>query len=64
MMKNTRFTRKTLDYKSKLTHSGDAQKMSCNANHRHWATHCKPETTKTGDSSNACVCLYRPRKLL
>jgi len=21
--------------------------------------HCKPETKKKGDSSNACVCLYR-----
>jgi len=25
---------------------------------------CKPETKKTGDSSNACVCLYRSLKLL
>ena len=49
---------KTLDYKSKLTHSENAQKMRCNANHRDidCATHCKPETKKTEDSSNACVC--------
>ena len=62
--KNTRFTKKTLDYKSKLKHSENGQKMCCNANHRHCATHCKPETKKTGDSSNACVCLYRSLKLL
>jgi len=24
-------------------------------NHRHHVTHCKPETKKTGDSSNACL---------
>jgi len=57
MIKNTRFTEKTLDYKRKLTHSENAQKMCCNANHKHCATHCKPETKKTGDNSNACVCL-------
>jgi len=63
MMKSTRFTKKTLDYKNKLTHSENAQKLRCNANHRHCATHCKPETKKTGDSSNACIYLYRPMKL-
>jgi len=63
MVKNTRFI-KTLHYKSKLTHSENAQKMHCNANHRHCATHWKQETKKTGDSSNACVCLYRSLKLL
>jgi len=26
---------------------------------RHCETHCKPETKKTGDNSNACICLYR-----
>jgi len=57
MIKNTRFAKKTLDNKSKLTHSENAQKMHCNANHGHCATHCKPETKKTGDRSNACVCL-------
>jgi len=36
MIKNTRFTKKTLDYK--LTHSENAQKSRCNANHRHCAT--------------------------
>jgi len=51
--------KKTLDYKRKLTHSESAQEMRCNANHRHCAIHCKPETKKMGDSSNACVCLYR-----
>jgi len=38
--------------------------MRSNANHRHCATHCKPEAKKMGDSSNACVCLYRTLKLL
>jgi len=38
--------------------------MRFKANHRHCTTHCKPETKKTGDSSNICVCLYRPLKLL
>jgi len=42
--------KKTPDYKSKLTHSENAQKTRCNANHRHCATHCKPETKKAGDS--------------
>jgi len=36
--------KKTPDYKSKLTHSGNAQKMRFNVNYRHCATHCKPET--------------------
>jgi len=27
-------------------------------------THWKPYTKKTGDSRNACVCLYRSLKLL
>jgi len=36
----------------------------CVAMQRHGATHCKPETKKTGDSSNACICLYRSLKLL
>jgi len=56
--------KKTLDYKSKPTHSENAQEMRCNANHRHCATHCKPETKKTGDSSNACGCLHRTLKLV
>jgi len=54
--KKTLDSQKTLDYKSKLTHSENAQKIRCNANHTHCATHCKPETKKTGDNSNACVC--------
>ena len=29
----------------------------------HCATHCKPKTKKTEDSSSACVCLYRSLKL-
>jgi len=62
MIKNTRFPKK--DYKSKLTHSENAQKMCCETNHRDCATHCKPETKKMGDSSNVCVCLYRSLKLL
>ena len=33
--------------------------MGYNANYTHCATHCKPETKKTGDSSNACVCCHR-----
>jgi len=63
MIKNTRFTQKTPDNKSKLTHSENTLKLRCNAKHRHCATHCKPETKKIGDSSNACVCLYRSVKL-
>ena len=59
--KNTIFTKKTPDYKSKLTQSENGQKMHYNANH--CPTHCKPETKKTGDSSNACVCLSRCRSL-
>jgi len=56
-MKNTRLHRQP-------THSENAQKMLCNANHKHCASHCKPETKKTGDSSNVCVCLYRSLKRL
>jgi len=63
MIKNTRFTKNTT-LKSKLTHSENPQKMCCNANHRHCATHCKTETKKTGNSRNTCVCLYKSLKLL
>jgi len=35
--KNTKFTKKQLDYKNKLRHSENAQKMRCNANHTHCA---------------------------
>jgi len=56
--------KKTLDYKSKLTHSEHAQKRRCNGNHRPCATYCKLETKNTGDSSNACGCLHRSLKLL
>jgi len=61
MIKNTRFTQKTLDYKSKLTHSENTLKLRCNATHRHCATHCKPETKETGDSSKGpafTLCLF------
>jgi len=62
-MKSTRFhdkktvdsQKKTLDYKIKLTHSYNAQKMRCNANPGHCATQCEQETKKTEDGSNACV---------
>jgi len=65
LQKRTRFhDKKTQDYRSKLTQSKNAQKMRCNPNHRHCATHCKPETKKTGDSTNTCVCLYKSLKLL
>ena len=65
LRKSTRFSDKnTLDYKNKLTHRENAQKMRCNANHGHCATHCKPETKKSGDSSNSCVCLYKSLKRL
>jgi len=40
--------KKTLDYKSNLTHSESAQKMRCNANCKHCAIHCKQETKKMG----------------
>jgi len=39
-----------------LTHSENAQKMRCNANHRHCPTHCKPETKTTGAATLVCVC--------
>jgi len=32
MIKNTRFTKKTLDYQSKVTHSENGQKERCNTN--------------------------------
>ena len=57
--KKHKINKKTPDYKRKFIHSENAQKMRCNASHRHCATHCKPETKKTGDGSNACACLYR-----
>jgi len=59
MIKNTRLQRQ-------LTHSENTQKMHCNANHKHCATHSKPETKKMGyTSSNVCVCLYnRSLKLI
>jgi len=45
--------------KSKLTHNENYQKMRCNANiDIAPLIACKPETKKTGDCSNACVCLY------
>jgi len=51
LWKSTRFhDEKTLDHKSKLAHSENAQKMCCNANHRYCATHWKPETEKMGDT--------------
>jgi len=60
--KNIRFTKKILDYKIKLTHSENTEKTHCNANHRRCTTHCKPETKKTGDSSNSLVAvLFRIR---
>jgi len=58
MIKNTRFTKNTRLQKQTYAQL-NAHKMGCNANHRHCATHCKPETKKTGDRSNGCVCLYR-----
>jgi len=64
MIKDTIFTQKTPDNKSKLTHSEYTLKLRCNAKHSHCATHCKPETKKIGDSSNICVYLYRSVKLL
>jgi len=64
MIKNTRFIQKTPDNKSKLTHSENTLTLRCIAKHKHCATHCKPETKEIGDSSNACVCLYRSVKLL
>jgi len=30
---------------------------------RHCPAHCKPETKKTGDSGNACVCFHMSLKL-
>jgi len=47
LRKSTRFhDKKTLDYKSKLTHSENDQKMRCNTNYKHCAIHCKPEQRK------------------
>jgi len=56
--------KKTLDYKSKLTHSENAQKMRWNARHRHCATHCKPEIKKTGDEQKPLCLMYRSLKFL
>jgi len=44
MIKNARFTEKTLDYKRKLTLYENALKIRCNANKLEdiCATHCKP----------------------
>jgi len=59
LRKSTRFhDKKTLDHKSKLTHRDNAQKMRCNANHRHCTTHCKPDTNENGrylDGSNGTL---------
>jgi len=61
--------KKTLDYKSKLTHSENAQKMGSNDNHRHYARKLigNQRQKKTGDSSNSYsnvgVCLYKSLKL-
>jgi len=38
--------------------------MRCNGNHTHCLTNWKQEKKKTGDSSNACVCLHRSLTLL
>jgi len=38
--------------------------MRLQCKQRHCAAHCKPETKKTGNSLNPCVCLYRSLKLL
>ena len=51
------------DYKSKFTHSENAQKMCCNTNQRHCAIHWKPETKKTGMTATL-VCLHRLLKPL
>jgi len=63
-MKQHEIRKKTQDYNIKFTHSENAKKMRCNANHRHCATHWKPETRNLWDSSNPCVCLYRSLKPL
>jgi len=68
LRKSTRFhDKKTLHkkaphYKSKLTHSENAQKMRCHANHGLCATHWKPETRKLGVSSNAQGCQVQLNK--
>ena len=64
MIKNPRFTKRTRLHKQTYTHSENALKMRYNANHRDCATQCKLETKKTGDSSNASVCVYRSLKLV
>jgi len=56
--------KQVLDETGKLTHNENGQKMPLQCKQRHCATHCKPETKKRRDSSNACVCLYRLLKLL
>ena len=50
--------KKTLDYKSKLTHTGNAQKLCCNANHRYCSTHGKPETMKENRRQAQRLCLF------
>jgi len=49
--------------KGKLTRDENGQKNALQCKQRHHITHCKPET-KTGDSSNGCVCLSRSLELL
>ena len=63
MIKNTRLTQKTLNYKIKLTHIENAQKIHCNATIDIVQLICKPEAKKTGDSSTP-VFAYRSLKLL
>ena len=43
--------------KSNSLFLGPENVLQFNASHRHYCAHCWPETKKTGDSSNACVCL-------
>jgi len=70
LQKSTRFhdkkktlQKKTLDYKIKLTHSENAQKMRCNANHRHVQLTINQRERKR-EKAATFVCLYRLLKLL
>ena len=57
MIKNTRFTKKTLDYKSKLTQQWKCPEnvLQCQPQILCNSFDCKQETKKTGDSRNTCL---------
>ena len=63
MMKKRQILKKILDYKIKLTIVKMPKKCVAMPTIDVVQVICKPEAKKTGDSSNACVCLFRSLKL-